>query len=78
MIFTSMGTCNDTMLHMSKCRCKRTVNGHHEPNLVMKDNDLKYKLSLPPDEALDIYTQIRRDSKFLMSVGVMDYSLLCK
>ena len=53
-----------------------TVNGEHEPNVIMKDNDLKYKIQLPKPVAKRLMTQLENDANFLYSVGVMDYSLL--
>ena len=57
-------------------RCYVTVNGEHEPNVIMKDNDLKYKIQLPRVDARELMTQLENDANFLYSVGVMDYSLL--
>jgi hypothetical protein len=58
------------------CRCVYTVNGEHEPNVILKDNDLKYKIRLPRNVAKRVVTQLEADANFLLSVGVMDYSLL--
>jgi hypothetical protein len=52
------------------------VNGHHEPNVIMKDNDLKYKIRLPRHVAKRLVTQLENDAHFLHDIGVMDYSLL--
>jgi predicted lipoprotein with Yx(FWY)xxD motif len=60
--------------YLLKCRC--TVSGRHEPNLLCKDNDLKYKLKLYPESAKAAVDQLERDSNFLCRLGVMDYSLL--
>jgi len=56
--------------------CPMTVHGYHEPNVIMKDNDLKYKIRLPHDTALSLYVQLRKDAHFLCHLGIMDYSLL--
>lgn len=56
--------------------CRYTVNGMHEPNVILKDNDLKFKIRLPLDVALTVVRQLRKDSEFLASMGIMDYSLL--
>ncbi len=48
----------------------------HQPAFLFKDNDLKTKLWFPVGEELQYRAQVRRDSDFLRSVGVMDYSLL--
>jgi 1-phosphatidylinositol-4-phosphate 5-kinase len=61
---------------MNKCRMQ--VLGHHEPNVILKDNDLKYKLRLPNATSKHLITQLHKDSNFLCSLGVMDYSLLGK
>ena len=54
------------------------MNGTHEPNLVLKDNDLKYKIRLSAETARDLLYQLTMDVEFLYSIGVMDYSLLSK
>lgn len=60
-----------------KCTSRFTVSGEHEPNIVLKDNDLKYKLRLPQVVAKETMLQICSDAKFLKEqVKVMDYSLL--
>jgi 1-phosphatidylinositol-4-phosphate 5-kinase len=48
----------------------------HQPAFLFKDNDLKTKLWFPVGREQQFRTQVRRDSDFLRSVGVMDYSLL--
>jgi hypothetical protein len=52
------------------------VLGHHEPNVILKDNDLKYKIRLPGPAARFLLQQLEKDSELLCSLGVMDYSLL--
>jgi hypothetical protein len=54
------------------------VSGEHEPNVILKDNDIKYKIRLPRHTTESLLTQIRADADFLYSIGVMDYSLLGK
>ena len=56
--------------------CPYTVSGEHEPNVILKDNDIKYKIRLPRHTTENLLTQIRSDADFLYSIGVMDYSLL--
>lgn len=57
--------------------CTYTVAGFHEPMLVMKDNDLKYKLNLNSRDARILYKQLKSDAEFLFKkMNVMDYSLL--
>lgn len=58
--------------------CPHTVKGYHEPNVVLKDNDLKYKIRLPLTDAHALLKQLKDDSEFLKSIGVMDFSLLGK
>ena len=50
--------------------------GHHEPNVILKDNDLKHKIRLPSDVSKKILAQLRKDADFLCGIGIMDYSLL--
>jgi hypothetical protein len=57
-------------------QCPYTVNGEHEPNIILKDNDIKYKIRLPPETTAHLLTRIRSDAEFLYSLGIMDYSLL--
>jgi hypothetical protein len=57
-------------------RCPYTVSGEHEPSVILKDNDIKYKIRLPRLTTENLLTQIRADADFLLSIGVMDYSLL--
>jgi hypothetical protein len=57
-------------------RCPYTVKGGHEPNITLKDNDLKYKIRLPNNVAINVLYQLKKDSEFLYSIGVMDFSLL--
>lgn len=49
---------------------------YHEPNIVLKDNDLLTKVRIDPTEAENLYMQLCADSEFLCSKGIMDYSLL--
>ena len=56
--------------------CPYTVSGEHEPNVILKDNDIKYKIRLPRNTTESLIGQIRSDVDFLFSIGVMDYSLL--
>lgn len=57
---------------MNKCR----MQVFHEPNVILKDNDLKYKLRLPNATSKHLITQLHKDTEFLCGLGVMDYSLL--
>ncbi|CAK4081961.1 unnamed protein product [Aphanomyces euteiches] len=50
--------------------------GTHEPNVILKDNDLTQKVRLAPEVAEDLFEQIKKDAAFLCNHGIMDYSLL--
>lgn len=54
------------------------MDGIHEPNLILKDNDLKYKIKLPLPTAVHLLRQLQMDAEYLYSEGVCDYSLLGK
>ncbi|KAG1711740.1 hypothetical protein DVH05_008983 [Phytophthora capsici] len=48
----------------------------HYPDITLRDNDLKKRLKLDPDTAVKLVKQLTRDSNYLASAGIMDYSLL--
>ncbi|KAG7402041.1 phosphatidylinositol-4-phosphate 5-kinase-like protein 1 [Phytophthora boehmeriae] len=48
----------------------------HYPDITLRDNDLKKRLKLEPRTATMLLKQLTRDSNFLASAGIMDYSLL--
>lgn len=50
--------------------------GGHQPNTVLKDNDLREPLRLHGADAAEVIEQLTRDSSFLCEMGIMDYSLL--
>ncbi|ETV99791.1 hypothetical protein, variant [Aphanomyces invadans] len=50
--------------------------GPHEPNVVLKDDDIHYRLRLGAAEGRALLDQLKRDSVFLRDQGIMDYSLL--
>lgn len=50
--------------------------GRHEPNMILKDNDLTAKVRLDPKVAEELYEQLTKDANFLSRLGIMDYSLL--
>ncbi|KDO32428.1 hypothetical protein SPRG_22110 [Saprolegnia parasitica CBS 223.65] len=56
--------------------CPLRVGGNHEPNVILKDNDLTQKVRLNEAEAEELYAHICKDASFLASHGIMDYSLL--
>ena len=49
---------------------------YHEPIMLFKDNDLKRKIALPKDKVTYLKTCIRRDVKWFLAHGIMDYSML--
>lgn len=59
-------------------RCPMQVLGLHEPNVILKDNDLKHKIRLPGTTSRFLLSQLEKDLELLCSFGVMDYSLLGK
>ncbi|GLE03863.1 hypothetical protein PINS_up012774 [Pythium insidiosum] len=59
----------------STIQCPNVV-GPHEPNVVLKDNDLRTRMRIGGDAGRELYEQLRADSLFLRDHGIMDYSLL--
>ncbi|OWZ05697.1 Phosphatidylinositol-4-phosphate 5 kinase [Phytophthora megakarya] len=59
----------------SLLQCPNVV-GLHEPNVVLKDNDLRTRMRIGTEEGVELYEQLRDDSVFLCDLGIMDYSLL--
>ncbi|KAH7477019.1 hypothetical protein PRIC1_001033 [Phytophthora ramorum] len=55
--------------------CRARV-GRHEPNVILKDNDLTAKVRLDSKVADELYDQVVKDANFLSRLGIMDYSLL--
>lgn len=64
--------CNEYFIPAKQTQCKAIVGGH-EANVVLKDNDLRTKISLPPDEAARVLNILKRDSELLGKLGVIDY-----
>jgi hypothetical protein len=56
--------------------CPERLDRVHVPKLVLKDNDLNYRLVLAPENAAATAAQLDKDSAFLAHQGIMDYSLL--
>lgn len=56
-------------------QCPNVV-GLHEPNVVLKDNDLRTRMRIGKQAGKELYERLRADSLFLCSLGIMDYSLL--
>lgn len=67
--------CNTYFVPSKKEKCDMIV-GPHESNVVLKDNDLRVKISLQPVEYSRVMSVLRKDSDLLGKLGVMDYSLL--
>lgn len=56
--------------------CDAMGGADHYPDITLRDNDLKKRLKLDPGTAAKLLKQLTRDSNFLASMGIMDYSLL--
>lgn len=67
--------CNTYFIPSKKEKCDVIV-GPHESNQVLKDNDLRTKISLNPAEYARVMNMLKKDSDLLGKLGVMDYSLL--
>jgi len=67
--------CNTYFVPDKKEKCEVIV-GPHEANVVLKDNDLRVKMSLQPAEYERVMRMLKKDSDLLGKLGVMDYSLL--
>ena len=67
--------CNTYFIPSKKEKCDMIV-GPHEANVVLKDNDLRVKISLQPLEHARVLAMLKKDSDLLGQLGVMDYSLL--
>jgi 1-phosphatidylinositol-4-phosphate 5-kinase len=61
--------------HKKLIQCPNVV-GLHEPNVVLKDNDLRTRMRIGSEAGKELYEHLREDSLFLCSLGIMDYSLL--
>ena len=67
--------CNSYFVPSKKEQCSAIV-GFHEANVVLKDNDMRTKISLEPTVARKIVDTLLADSELLGKLGVLDYSLL--
>lgn len=75
--FRSTSVATDAEEDTRSKRCLLTVTGKHEPNVVLKDNDLKHKLKIAPEAAKQLLHQLKKDAELLCDqIAVMDYSLL--
>ena len=66
--------CNTYFIPAKKEACNVII-GPHEENVVLKDNDMRTKISLNATEAKRILTILKKDSDLLGKLGVIDYSL---
>ena len=64
--------CNEMFIPSAEEKCSKIV-GLHEANVVLKDNDLRTKISLHPRDASEVLEVINSDSDLLAELGVMDY-----
>jgi 1-phosphatidylinositol-4-phosphate 5-kinase len=64
--------CNTYFVPVQQQQCTVIV-GLHEPNIVLKDNDLRARISLDPKQAVEVVNILKRDSDLLGELGVMDY-----
>ena len=64
--------CNTYFVPKLQEKCSVVV-GHHEANVVLKDNDFRIKISLQPSVAKKVLSIIKRDSYLLGRLGVLDY-----
>ncbi|KAJ0400241.1 hypothetical protein P43SY_006205 [Pythium insidiosum] len=68
--------CSHAFQNGSNETCEYSIHGTHLPHIVLLDNDFHRKLRVAPETALAIVEQLERDTAFLRTQGVMDYSLL--
>ena len=64
--------CNSYFISARGEQCTAIV-GKHEANVVLKDNDLRTKISLHPDHAQKVVEILKKDSDLLGQLGVLDY-----
>jgi hypothetical protein len=67
--------CNEMFVPADKEQCTVML-GKHEASVVLKDNDLRNRISLRSDEAREVVGILKKDSNLLGELGVLDYSLL--
>lgn len=67
--------CNTYFIPSQGEQCSVIV-GPHEANIVLKDNDLRTRISLNQDDTLRAIETLKKDSQLLGEIGVLDYSLL--
>ena len=59
-------------VHKAHEQCVRSPTTRHEYNIVLKDNDLNYKLHLPPDLSETLAENLIKDATFLAKQNIMD------
>lgn len=64
--------CNEMFTPAAKEKCGKII-GPHEANVVLKDNDLRTKISLKTKDAIPTLEIIKKDSDLLAQMGVLDY-----
>lgn len=64
--------CNTYFVPAQQQQCSVIV-GPHEPNIVLKDNDLRTRINLDPKQSQEVVTILKRDSELLGKLGVLDY-----
>lgn len=67
--------CGELFISGSSAPCPDIV-GVHEPNFILKDNDLTTKIRLRPEDAYYMIETLNKDSDALCSMGITDYSML--
>lgn len=64
--------CNEIFVPSAKEKCTKII-GYHEGNVVLKDNDLRVKISLKKSDAMSLLDILKKDSDLLAQLGVLDY-----
>jgi 1-phosphatidylinositol-4-phosphate 5-kinase len=64
--------CNEIFIPNLKEKCSKII-GYHEGNVVLKDNDLRVKISLKRNDAIHLLEILKKDSDLLAQLGVLDY-----
>jgi 1-phosphatidylinositol-4-phosphate 5-kinase len=67
--------CNEMFIPAAREQCSVML-GRHEASVVLKDNDLRNRISLKPEEARDVVAILKKDSDLLGELGVLDYRYL--
>ena len=68
--------CNSYFTPSQNQQCTAIV-GNHEANVVLKDNDMRTKISLKLKDAQSVVDIIKKDSDLLGQMGVLDYRYYC-